>query len=156
MTLLRQARGEAEFFKVSVFRAQIDSFAEFDTEAEASVQVWVGDAREHAAALGDGPVNALDKALRIALERHYPSLQEVELLDYKMRVLEVRMGTAARGGQGTDHLRDGKEQWTTVGAGVNSIKASFIALCDGLSFKLARDGVKPLMLEAADVGVSPV
>jgi 2-isopropylmalate synthase len=140
MTLLRQARGEPEFFKVSVFRAQIDSFADFDTEAEASVQVWVGDAREHAAALGDGPVNALDKALRIALERHYPTLQDVELLDYKMRVLEGSMGTAARV-RVLITFGDGVQQWTTVGAGVNSIKASFIALCDGLSFKLMQDGV---------------
>jgi 2-isopropylmalate synthase len=143
MTLLRQARGEPEYFKVSVFRAQIDSFADFDTEAEASVQVWVGETREHAAALGDGPVNALDKALRIALERHYPSLKEVELLDYKMRVIEGSQGTAARV-RVLITFGDGHGQWTTVGAGVNSIKASFIALCDGLSFKLARDGVKPL------------
>jgi 2-isopropylmalate synthase len=143
MTLLRQARGEPEFFKVSVFRAQIDSFADFDTEAEASVQVWVGETREHAAALGDGPVNALDKALRIALERHYPSLKEVELLDYKMRVIEGSQGTAARV-RVLITFGDGHGQWTTVGAGVNSIKASFIALCDGMSFKLARDGVKPL------------
>ena len=147
MTLLRQARGEPEFFKVSVFRAQIDSFAEFDTEAEASVQVWVGDSREHAAALGDGPVNALDKALRIALERHYPTLKEVELLDYKMRVLEGSMGTAARV-RVLITFGDGNQQWTTVGAGVNSIKASFIALCDGLSFKLMRDGVTSRFAES--------
>jgi 2-isopropylmalate synthase len=141
--LLRQARGEPEFFRVSVFRAQIDSFADFDTEAEASVQVFVGDVREHAAALGDGPVNALDRALRVALERHYPTLKEVELLDYKMRVIEGSHGTAASV-RVLITFGDGREQWTTVGAGVNSIKASFIALCDGLGFKLARDGVQPL------------
>ena len=143
MMLLRAARGEPEFFKVSVFRAQIDSFADFDTEAEASVQVFVGDAREHAAALGDGPVNALDKALRMALERHYPSLKQVELLDYKLRVLEGERGTAANT-RVLITFGDGREQWTTVGAGVNSIKASFIALVDGLSFKLAQDGVAPI------------
>jgi 2-isopropylmalate synthase len=142
MMLLRAAKGEPEFFNVSVFRAQIDSFADFDTEAEASVQVWVGVAREHAAALGDGPVNALDKALRIALERHYPMLGQVELLDYRMRVLEGSHGTAARV-RVLITFGDGKEQWTTVGAGVNSIKASFIALTDGLGFKLVRDGVMP-------------
>ncbi len=155
MTLLRQARGEPEFFRVSVFRAQIDSFADFDTEAEASVQVWVGETREHAAALGDGPVNALDKALRIALERHYPSLREVELLDYKMRVIEGSMGTAARV-RVLITFGDGRQQWTTVGAGVNSIKASFIALCDGLTFKLARDGVQPPTLEETGKHVSQV
>ncbi len=152
MMLLRQAKGEPEFFKVSVFRAQIDDFANFDTEAEASVQVFVSDAREHAAALGDGPVNALDKALRMALERHYPTLREVQLLDYKMRVLEGSHGTAARV-RVLITFGDGNAQWTTVGAGVNSIKASFIALCDGLSFKLAQDGVKalePLETRAAD------
>jgi 2-isopropylmalate synthase len=143
MMLLRQAKGEPEFFKVSVFRAQIDDFANFDTEAEASVQVFVGEAREHAAALGDGPVNALDKALRMALERHYPTLREVELLDYKMRVLEGSHGTAARV-RVLITFGDGKTKWTTVGAGVNSIKASFIALCDGLSFKLVKDGIRVL------------
>jgi 2-isopropylmalate synthase len=143
MMLLRVARGEPEFFKVRVFRAQIDDFVGFDTEAEASVQVWVGDTREHAAALGDGPVNALDKALRIALERHYPMLKEVELLDYKMRVLEGDHGTAANV-RVLITFGDSKGQWTTVGAGVNSIKASFIALTDGLSFKLMRDGVRAL------------
>ena len=148
LMLLRQARGQPAFFKVSVFRAQIDSFAEFDTEAEASVQVVVGASREHAAALGDGPVNALDKALRMTLERHYPVLQEVELLDYKIRVLEGSQGTAARV-RVLITFGDGKSQWTTVGAGVNSIKASFIALCDGLSFKLAQDGIAPLSLEPA-------
>lgn len=142
MMLLRAAKGEPEFFNVSVFRAQIDSFADFDTEAEASVQVWVGETREHAAALGDGPVNALDKALRVALERHYPSLKEVQLLDYRMRVLEGSHGTAARV-RVLITFGDGKEQWTTVGAGVNSIKASFIALTDGLGFKLVRDGIAP-------------
>jgi 2-isopropylmalate synthase len=146
LMLLRQARGQPEFFKVSVFRAQIDSFADFDTEAEASVQVVVGETREHAAALGDGPVNALDKALRATLERHYPVLREVELLDYKIRVLEGSQGTAARV-RVLISFGDGKSQWTTVGAGVNSIKASFIALCDGLSFKLVQDGIVPISLE---------
>ncbi len=150
LMLLRQAKGEPEFFKVSVFRAQIDSFDGFETEAEASVQVFVGDTREHAAALGDGPVNALDKALRVALERHYPALQDVELLDYKMRVLEGSQGTAARV-RVLITFGDGQSQWTTVGAGVNSIKASFIALCDGLSFKLARDGVPALEPALAQV-----
>ncbi|MEY4531478.1 MAG: hypothetical protein RLZZ156_2199, partial [Deinococcota bacterium] len=150
LMLLRQARGQPEFFKVSVFRAQIDSFAEFDTEAEASVQVFVGETREHAAALGDGPVNALDKALRATLERHYPTLREVELLDYKIRVLEGSQGTAARV-RVLITFGDGQNQWTTVGAGVNSIKASFIALCDGLSFKLVQDKIEPLGLEKAAV-----
>lgn len=148
MMLLRQARGEPEFFKVSVFRAQIDSFADFDTEAEASVQVFIGKIREHAAALGDGPVNALDKALRATLERHYPILREVELLDYKIRVLEGSQGTAARV-RVLITFGDKKAQWTTVGASENSIKASFIALCDGLSFKLAQEKVQPIALGVA-------
>jgi 2-isopropylmalate synthase len=143
MMLLRAAKGEPEFFKTLVFRAHIDDFADMNTEAEASVQVLVGDTREHASALGDGPVNALDKALRAALERHYPTLREVDLYDYKLRVLEGSRGTSANT-RVLITFGDGKEQWTTVGAGVNSIKASFIALVDGLGFKLVRDGVVPL------------
>jgi 2-isopropylmalate synthase len=141
MMLLRAAKGEPEFFKPLVFRAHIDDFADFGTEAEASVQVLVGDTREHASALGDGPVNALDKALRIALERHYPSIAQVELTDYKMRVLEGSRGTGSRV-RVLIEFSDGRSRWTTVGAGVNSIKASFIALVDGLCFKLAQDGVQ--------------
>ncbi len=140
MMLLREARGEKEFFRVEMFRTHIDDFAGLNTEAEASVIVWVGQTREHASALGDGPVNALDKALRVALERHYPNLHQVELYDYKMRVLEGSQGTAARV-RVLIEFGDGKERWTAVGAGVNSIKASFIALQDGLAFKLLRDGV---------------
>ena len=105
---------------------------------------------QHASALGDGPVNALDKALRIALERHYPSISEVELTDYKMRVLEGSRGTGSRV-RVLVEFSDGRSRWTTVGAGVNSIKASFIALVDGLCFKLSQDGVKPkTMLESQD------
>jgi 2-isopropylmalate synthase len=142
LMLLRQARGEAPYWQTRVFRAHVDGFAGQDSQAEASVQVDVGAVAEHAAALGDGPVNALDRALRKALEPHYPSLREVELLDYKMRVLEGSHGTAA-------HVRvliefgDGHSRWLTVGAGSNSIQASFIALSDGLAFKLMRDGVTP-------------
>jgi 2-isopropylmalate synthase len=144
MMLLRQARGEPAYWRTTVFRAHVDHLENLDTEAEASVQVLVGNQREHAAALGDGPVNALDKALRRALEPHYPNLRQVELLDYKMRVLEGSHGTAA-------HVRvliefgDGHNRWVTVGAGTNSIKASFIALSDGLAFKLMRDGVAPIV-----------
>ena len=120
------------------------------------MQVLVGGAREHASALGVGPVNALDRALRMALERHYPSIREVELTDYKMRVLEGSRGTGSRV-RVLVEFSDGRSRWTTVGAGVNSIKASFIALVDGLCFKLSKDGVKPkTMLEIPEPSISKV
>ena len=92
----------------------------------------------HTAAVGDGPINAIDNALRKALEKFYPSLKDVKLLDFKVRVLTAGEGTAAsvrvliESGDKTD-------KWGTVGVSENVIEASWQALVDSIDYKLYKD-----------------
>ena len=91
----------------------------------------------HTAAEGNGPVNALDQALRKALLQFYPSLAQVRLVDYKVRILEESIGTGS-------HVRvliessDGASDWRTVGSSTNIIEASWLALADGLEYWLTK------------------
>ena len=107
---------------------------------EAIVKIRVNGEVQHTVAEGDGPVNALDRALRRALEGAYPTLGEVHLLDYKVRDLSSRDGTAAKV-RVLIESSDGVDLWGTVGVSENLIEASWIALVDSLSYKLLKDGV---------------
>ena len=103
-----------------------------------TVRVRVKGMLEHTAASGNGPVNALDHALRKGLEEFYPSLKELRLLDYKVRILDESKGTAAK----TRVLitsGDGRETWGTVGVADNIIEASWQALVDSVEYKLRAD-----------------
>ena len=93
---------------------------------------------EHTAAEGDGPVNALDNALRKALEKFYPSLKEVTLIDFKVRVLPAGKGTASVVRVLVDS-GDESNRWGTVGVSENIIEASWQALVDSIDYKLYRD-----------------
>jgi 2-isopropylmalate synthase len=106
--------------------------------SEATIMVQVDGVTEHAAAMGNGPVNALDQALRRALTKFYPSLKQVELLDYKVRVLSTGEGTAAVV-RVLIESGDGKERWGTVGVSHNVIEASWQALVDSIDYKLHKD-----------------
>jgi 2-isopropylmalate synthase len=106
--------------------------------SEATIQVEVNGEMEHAAAMGNGPVNALDQALRRALTKFYPSLKQVELLDYKVRVLSSGEGTAAVV-RVLIESGDGKDRWGTVGVSHNVIEASWQALVDSIDYKLYKD-----------------
>ena len=109
---------------------------------EATIKLEVdGSEVEHTAAEGNGPVNALDRALRKALERFYPALKDVRLIDFKVRVLEGTAGTAARV-RVLVESGDNKEKWGTVGVSENVIEASWQALVDSLVYKLYKDGRK--------------
>ena len=111
---------------------------------EATIKVEVGGELEHTAANGDGPVNALDNALRKALLRFYPSLGELELTDYKVRVLSgAETGTASVVRVQVE-TTDGEESWGTVGASTDIINASYEALIDAIEYKLLKDNVSPL------------
>jgi len=105
---------------------------------EATVKLRVGDRVEHTVGEGDGPVNALDVALRKALEPHFPRLGEMRLVDFKVRVINDRAGTAARV-RVVVESRDGAEVWGTVGVSENMIEASWMALVDAFDHKLAKD-----------------
>ncbi len=138
--LMRRALGTLRsFFSVIGFRV-IDTKRHEDEmpSSEATVQVKVGGRIEHTAAEGNGPVNALDNAMRKALEQFYPHLKEMKLYDYKVRVLPAGKGTASM-------IRvliesgDKSGRWGTVGVSDNIIDASYQALVDAIQYKLLRD-----------------
>jgi len=138
--LMRRALGTLRsFFSVIGFRV-IDTKRHEDEmpSSEATVQVKVGGRIEHTAAEGNGPVNALDHALRKALEQFYPHLKEMKLYDYKVRVLPAGKGTASM-------IRvliesgDKSGRWGTVGVSDNIIDASYQALVDAIQYKLLKD-----------------
>jgi 2-isopropylmalate synthase len=93
---------------------------------------------EHVAGEGDGPVNALDNALRKALIPTYPSLEQMKLVDYKVRVINSTEGTAARV-RVVIESQDDTDLWSTVGVSENIIEASWIALVDAVEYKLFKD-----------------
>ncbi len=105
--------------------------------AEAMVKVRVGDEVMHTVAEGDGPVNALDQALRKALLQSYPSLAEVKLVDYKVRILEESTGTESQV-RVLIESSDGKDDWRTVGSSTDIIEASWLALADSLEYWLVK------------------
>jgi 2-isopropylmalate synthase len=138
--LMERALGRHKpYFELEAYRVIVEeqSAAE-EPVAEATVRVRVKGILEHTAASGNGPVNALDHALRKALEEFYPGLRELKLLDYKVRILDESKGTAAK----TRVLitsGDGRETWGTVGVADNIIEASWQALVDSVEFKLRAD-----------------
>jgi 2-isopropylmalate synthase len=105
--------------------------------SEAMVKVRVGGEIIHTAAEGDGPVNALDRALRKALLQFYPSLSDVKLVDYKVRILEESTGTESQV-RVLIESSDGIDEWRTVGSSTNIIEASWLALADGLEYWLLK------------------
>jgi 2-isopropylmalate synthase len=102
---------------------------------EATIKLTVGGLSEHVVAEGDGPVNALDTALRKALAAAYPRLAEMHLDDYKVRVINSTEGTAAR----VRVVIESRDHWTTVGVSENVIEASWLALVDSVEYKLFKD-----------------
>ncbi len=108
-----------------------------DSESEATITVKVGGNVEHTAAWGNGPVNALDKAIRKVLPKYFPGkgLETVKLLDYKVRVLTAAEGTAAKV-RVLIESGDGRNKWGTVGVSENVIEASWQALVDSIEYKL--------------------
>ncbi len=102
------------------------------------MKVRVGDAVQHTVSEGDGPVNALDGALRKALLPLYPRLAEMHLADYKVRVVNARAETAAKV-RVVVEWRDGAAVWGTVGVSENIIEASWLALADSFEYKLFKD-----------------
>ena len=110
-----------------------------DMLSEAMVKVLVDGEVIHTASEGDGPVNALDRALRKALLQYYPSLERVTLVDYKVRILEESTGTESQV-RVIIESSDGNVSWRTVGASTNIIEASWLALADGIEYWLLKNG----------------
>jgi len=138
--LIQQALGrKKKNFRLLGFRVIDEKRQEGEAPlSEATIMVQVDGVMEHAAAMGNGPVNALDQALRRALTKFYPNLKEVELLDYKVRVLSSGEGTGASV-RVLIESGDGKTRWGTVGVSHNVIEASWQALVDSIDYKLYKD-----------------
>ncbi len=138
--MIRKALGKYKpFFELETFKiiGEHPPIAEGQTAA-AMIKVKVDGRSEITAAEGDGPVNALDKALRKALEVFYPSLATVHLTDYKVRVLDSNSATASKV-RVLIESSDGRDSWTTVGVSQDIIEASWIALVDSIEYKLIKD-----------------
>ncbi len=127
------------FFDLIGFRVIVEKRKEGEEPlSEATIMVKVGGHIEHTAATGNGPVNALDNALRKALEKFYPTLKEVRLNDYKVRVLSTKKGTGSRV-RVLIESGDNEKKWGTVGVSENIIEASWQALVDSIDYKLLRE-----------------
>ncbi len=127
-----------QWFERVSYRVNIEARENGTPVTEATVRLKVVDQIEHTASEGDGPVNALDGALRKALVRFYPRLSEMQLVDYKVRVVNPRAGTAARV-RVVIESRDATDIWSTVGVSENVIEASWLALVDSIEYKLFKD-----------------
>ncbi|HOV90715.1 MAG TPA: citramalate synthase [Syntrophorhabdaceae bacterium] len=124
-----------KYFDLIGFKVIVEKKEKNNSVSEATIMVRVGDKIEHTAALGTGPVNALDNALRKALYKFYPDLREMDLVDYKVRVLSTKDGTKAVT-RVLIESSDGSRNWGTVGVSENIIEASWQALVDGIDYKL--------------------
>lgn len=140
--LLRRAAGQYRpLFRLEGFRVTTEMSEDGTVGTEATLKIWVDGERHLTVAEGNGPVNALDMALRSALVEHYPDLADIELTGYRVRILDSDHGTGA----GTRVLLDSAEggrSWSTTGVSKNIIEASWEALVDSLelAFQEGRDG----------------
>ncbi|MGH6947432.1 MAG: citramalate synthase [Kiloniellales bacterium] len=143
----RALGGVPDFFGLTRFRIMDDrrwnARGELVTESEATVTLEVGGQARMEVANGNGPVNALDTAIRKALLSIYPSLADMRLVDYKVRILTPQEGTRAVTRVMIESADGEGRRWTTVGVSPNIIDASFIALHDGYTWKLMQDGARP-------------
>jgi 2-isopropylmalate synthase len=147
--LARRALGTVpEYFRLNRFRVMDDrrwnARGELVTESEATVTVDAGGQQIMTVAFGNGPVNALDTALRKALLPLYPQLEDMHLVDYRVRILTPQAGTAAVTRVMIESANAQGQRWSTVGVSANIIDASYNALHDSLVWKLYRDGAAPL------------
>ena len=147
--LARRTLGEVpDYFTIGRFRVmderRFNARGQLVVESEATATITVGNVVYHEVALGNGPVNAVDTALRKALSTAYPTLEDVELVDYKVRILDAREGQSGTGAVTRVMIEfrtpDGTI-WRTVGVSTNIIDASVVALGDGMMWKLQRDGI---------------
>lgn len=138
--LMLESSGKIDkLFTLDSFKIFMEKSADKAILSEAMVKLKVNGQLVHTAAEGNGPVNALDNALRKALETHFPMLSEMHLTDYKVRVLDESEATAAKVRVLIESARDG-EKWSTVGVSTNVIEASWEALFDSIRYLLWKEG----------------
>ncbi|MBU0651211.1 citramalate synthase [bacterium] len=125
------------FFELLDYRVLVEKKSDDGLISEATVRMKIKGNEEYVAAEGDGPVNALDSAVRKALVKYYPKLNEMYLVDYKVRVLNAKEATAAKV-RVWIRSSDETETWSTVGVSENIVEASWIALIDSVEYKLMK------------------
>ncbi len=139
--LIKKITGEfVEPFTLECFHVIASKTAHHPSLAQATIKISVGGEEELTAAEGNGPINALDNALRKALTKFYPQLGRMHLTDFKVRIVEGSEGTAAKV-NATIESQDEDDTWTTIGVSENVIEASWLALVDSLQYKLSKDRV---------------
>jgi 2-isopropylmalate synthase len=125
-------------FDLEAFRITIEKDHDKPCRAHTTMKIKVGDRKEITAAEGNGPVSALDNALRKSLRNFFPDLDTMRLVDFKVRVIDGRRGTAAKV-RVIIESRDQDEIWSTIGVSEDIIEASWAALCDSFQYKLAKE-----------------
>jgi 2-isopropylmalate synthase len=131
----RFGKNPAEPFEFKGFRVLVDQNHAGQFVSEATVKISVDGVDEHVASDGSGPVHALDCAVKKALVRFFPEIEEIRLIDYKVRVLDAQSGTAAKV-RVLIESTDGHRTWTSMGVSPNVMEASWQAIIDGVLYKL--------------------
>jgi len=131
-----------QHFRLESFRVIMEKREDGKVMTEATVKIHVGNRRLIATAEGNGPVNALDRAIRLAIGRSFPAVNDIELTDYKVRVLDEKKGTAAVT-RVLIETSDGEKTWGTIGVSENIIQASWEALVDSIEYGLMHERQQP-------------
>jgi len=153
--MVHKLRNEPEpFFELLSYRVIDEHRAVSTLLSEATVKIKVGECVEHTAATGTGPVNALDQALRRALAEFYPSLADMRLIDYKVRVINSSLTGSASLVRVLITSSDGTAKWTTVGVSANIVEASWRGLVDSVEYKLMKDGQKAAQILEIDASAA--
>jgi 2-isopropylmalate synthase len=148
--LIRKETGEYEpLFRLESWRAIVEKREDGRVETEATIKIWVDGERYVRTAEGNGPVNALDKALRGAIGERYPHLRDMELVNFKVRILDERKGTGAVTRVLLD-TTDGQDTWGAIGVSENIIEASWEALVDSL-----EAGMLPTRVRGTEAAAQP-
>jgi 2-isopropylmalate synthase len=133
LLLRRETGGYEPLFRLESFRVSVEKRQDGKVQTEATIKIWVDGERYLRTAEGNGPVNALDRALRDAITDRYPHLADIELINYKVRILDEHHGTGAVTRVLLDSS-DGQESWGSIGVSENIIEASWEALVDSLEY----------------------
>ncbi|HPS20141.1 MAG TPA: citramalate synthase [Candidatus Omnitrophota bacterium] len=141
LLMRRAAETYKRHFELEDLRVIVEKRGEKEVICEATVKIKIGNEMRHTVSLGDGPVHAMDQALRKSLLEFYPSLSEMNLSDFSVRVLDQKAGTAAKV-RVLVESQDEKESWWTVGVSENIIEASWKAIIDSIEYKFTKDELK--------------
>jgi len=138
LLLHKEFKNHKNFFELLGFKVVIERKEDKTLVSEATIKLKINGREEHISSLGDGPINALDNALRKALSRFHPTLSKMHLTDFKVRVLDEKGGTAAKVRVLIESQDEG-DNWSTIGVSENIIEASWQALADSVEYKLLKD-----------------